>query len=255
MGIISERLTIVVCSKSNLSELERTLISLRKSDSKSPEIILILSGYEKTEVDDISSKFKTLISEIQLIPPSSIYDAMNFGLSRVTKEYVMFLNAGDTLVSYFHLEQLLYSLNDKLWGYGQINQIDPAGYSKIIKFSPYINCLHKNSFKYVPHPATIVQTKAIKDLGGFDVKYKVAADQKILIQLAKIQEPGICKLPVVNFYLGGASSRSSREIVKDYMKINHELHGPKMKSILIDRVYWKIVLIIRNLLNTFKKIH
>jgi hypothetical protein len=254
MEIISRGLTIVVCSKSNFSELKRTLDSLKKTDFELPEIILILSEYQKPEIDNVKSKYKTVISKIYEIPSSSIYEAMNFGLSRANKPYVMFLNAGDTLVNYANLEQLYCSLNDKLWIYGQIIQVDPGKYTKLVKFNPYFNCLHKNSFKYVPHPATIVNTKAIKALGGFDVRHKVAADQKMLIQLADLQKPGICKLPIVNFYLGGASSRTPREIVNDYKKINYELYGPKMKSKFVDRVYWDIILLSRNLFNFFKNI-
>lgn len=254
MGIISESLTVVVCSKSNHSELRRTLDSLRKTNFDIPEIILILSEYENTEINELKSMYKPIISEIHLIPSSSIYEAMNFGLSRAKKKYLMFLNAGDTLLSHSNLEQLLYSSNNKLWAYGQIIQINPGSRSKLIRFNPYIGCLHRNSFKYVPHPATIVDTKVIKDLGGFDIKFKVAADQKLLIQLADMQKPNLCHLPIVNFYVGGASSRTSREIVKDYMKINRDLYGPKMKSMLADRIYWIIILTLRNSLNFLKHV-
>lgn len=250
--MISENLTIVVCSKSNLFELKRTLDSLRKTNFDIPEVILILSEYENSEIDELKSVYKPIISEIHLIPSSSIYEAMNIGISKANKKYLMFLNAGDTLINYSNLEKLLYSSNKKLWGYGQIIQINPGSRSKLIRFNPYIGCLHKNSFKYVPHPATIVDTNTIKELGGFDIEFKVAADQKLLIQLANMQKPGLCKLPIVNFYVGGASSRTSREIVKDYTKINRDLYGPKMKSMLIDRIYWNIILFVRNSLNFLK---
>ena len=254
MGIVSENLTIVVCSKSNPFELKRTLDSLRKTNFDIPEVILILSEYKNSEVDELKSVYKPIISEVHLIPSSSIYEAMNIGISKANKKYLMFLNAGDTLFNHSNLVKLLYSSNKKLWAYGQIIQIDPGSRSKLIRFNPYIGFLHKNSFKYVPHPATIVDTNAIKELGGFDIEFKVAADQKLLIQLANIQKPGLCNLPIANFYVGGASSRTSREIVKDYMKINRDLFGPKMKSILADRIYWKIILILRNSLNFLKHI-
>jgi hypothetical protein len=105
--------------------------------------------------------------------------------------------------------------------------------------------LHRLGIKYVPHPASIVDTQIAQSIGGFDEKFRIAADQKMLLTFASKSLPAITNDVVANFYRGGVSSRGDEEIVSDFRAISHEIYGNFLKSSFLDQIIWKVVSTLR----------
>jgi hypothetical protein len=246
VGIINKELTVVTCSRSDFNGLSITLKSLTSFYSDMPRVVLVLSEYSQDEIDLINSEFAVLNPDVYQIDPNGIYNAQNFGLNKVNTRLMLILNGGDSLLAQAALQLLVQKLGSGDWGYGACRFVDPiSGDSRVYQFSKYSQVLHRVGLKFVPHPSVVVDVSKAREFGGFDLEYKIAADQKMLLQFAKNSEPITIADTISSFELGGASSRKSSEIVNDFSNISHEIFGYFFHSKKIDKIIWKIVLILR----------
>jgi hypothetical protein len=245
---VAALLSTVIISKNDLGGIVKTLNSFNYLGNETPQIILVLSEYEVEDIEMIREKFAHLRSEVHTLPANGPYVAMNHGLAKVKTKYVNFLNGGDSLTSDTQLIALLNSMNNSLIGYGDIEiNNNLTGKTNRYSFRPYSNCLHKLGIKYIPHPATIVSTDAARKLGGFDLNYQIAADQKMALMLSKKVKPAVNHGLIAKFERGGLSTRLPVEIVDDFHKIYNELYGYVGKKHFIDYLFWKLILLIRSI--------
>ena len=249
MGNLNTELTLVTCSKNDFSGLKRTLNSLITFQSDFPKLILVLSDYSQIEIEAINSEFNLLNPEIFQIEPAGIYNAQNFGLQNVKTRLVMILNGGDSILSKASTQKLVQKIGKNRWGYGSCELVNPLnGVVSIYRNYPYLMVLHRLGLKFVPHPSVLVDAEQARQYGGFDLKYNISADQKMLLQFANDSRPITIKETISSFELGGASSRNPSEIVKDFANISHEIFGDFLGIKLIDRILWRVSLLARVIL-------
>ncbi len=224
MTELDNQLTIVTCGKGNFLELKITLSSIRNFKNGYPRQILVLSDFSAREIAQIQDEFSELDLEIFQTPATGVYGAMNFGLGKVKGGHVLFLNSGDVVVSEDALAKLLQACLPNRWGYGEATIVKKPGTpGKKYGFSPYIQKLHFLGLRFIPHPASILPVELIHQFGLFDLNFKVAADQKLLLQSSQVAKPIILNEPISEFQLGGLSTRSQRNIVRDFRMISQEL--------------------------------
>jgi len=246
VGILDQELTVVTCSRNDFVGLSRTLKSLTSFYSDMPKVVLVLSEYSQVEINLINSEFAVLSPEIYQINPDGIYSAQNFGLNKVRTRLMLILNGGDSLLTQAALQLLVEKIGTSDWGYGACRFVDPThGNTRVYRYSNYSLLLHRVGLKFVPHPSVLVDASKAKAIGGFDLNYKIAADQKMLLQFAKNSKPIIITETIASFELGGASSRKSSEIVDDFMNISHEIFGYFFNSRKLDKFIWMFALILR----------
>lgn len=235
-------ISVITCSINQDIELEKTLASVNSQSGVKVESLVILSkeGEKLSHINFFNSK-------VTIQEPRGIYGAMNLGLKSAQGDYCIFLNAGDTFAEPNSLSKMFYALESHEWGYGGIKRISVNKLkSTSYVFKPYIGVLHSLGLKYVPHPATLLRTKTAKDFGGFDEKYKVAADQKLILQFAKEYKPLVSRQIMVNFSLGGVSSnRNWKSIVLDFKEINSDIYGKGLIRRALFSPLWKIVSLLR----------
>ena len=236
---VDDELTTVVISKKDLSGLNETLNSFSYLDKNFPKLILVLSEYSAKEIEGLRTRYKYLNPEIYSIKPNGPYSAMNFGLEKTKTNFVNFLHGGDSYAEGPAILNLLERMGNNSIGYGEIEIISSTN-TKLMNYSfkKYNVLLHRLGLKYIPHPATIVSTKAAKSAGGFDLNYSVAADQKMLLQLAKDNPPIILSQVIATFKLGGISTRSTEKIVSDFKKISFEIYGYFLENKTVDSILW-----------------
>ena len=107
MGILNTELTIVTCSKNDISGLKKTLKSIISFQSDLPKVILVLSDYSREEIESINTEFHRLKPEIFQIEAAGIYNAQNFGLQKVRTRLIMILNGGDSILSQASTQKLV----------------------------------------------------------------------------------------------------------------------------------------------------
>ena len=234
-------LTTIVISKNDLTGLNQTLKSFRFLSGIDPKLILVLTDYTSQNIEDLRKEYFSLNPEIYEVESEGPYSAMNYGLEKTNTDYVNFLHGGDTYSEDTSILELLNSMKDSLVGFGRMEIINPVKLNrKVYSFDKYRNILHRLGLKYIPHPATIVSTHAAKSVGGFDLNYYVAADQKMLIQLAHKCTPVINSKVVSNFKLGGLSTRPQIEIVRDFQRMSREIYGYFFGNRFLDSCIWKL---------------
>jgi glycosyltransferase involved in cell wall biosynthesis len=117
-----------------------------------------------------------------------IYEAMNLGLSRATGKYCWFINCGDRVVQE-SLPGLIKDLfrNQPEWvvGGGVFDWRPPQH----MNLSNLHNFLSFKVGAFVSHQTVIAKTSLISEFGGFDTRYRVAADTKLITRLAKKSSP------------------------------------------------------------------
>ena len=96
---MSMKISIITVTYNAASVLQRTLDSVSRQTHQDIEH-LIIDGVSKDRTITIASAYQKQSRYpviIQSEPDSGLYDAMNKGLRRASGQYLVFLNAGDTL--------------------------------------------------------------------------------------------------------------------------------------------------------------
>lgn len=174
--MIMQKISIITVNFNNSNGLKKTIDSVLAQRYADVEYIIIDGGStdgSKELIESHSDKLSYWCSE----PDKGIYDGMNKGIAKATCEYCLFLNSGDyfcnnhVLLDVFTKEhsadlvigrQKFYSKNGKTTVAWSIREKD-------------INerFFWSNTF---PHQSTFIKTSLLKQVGGYDLNYKVCAD-------------------------------------------------------------------------------
>jgi glycosyltransferase involved in cell wall biosynthesis len=211
--------TVITCSLVADEKLIATLRSVQQQKNVNVENIVI-SPDRRIEEIEVARNSQRLVRK-----SNGVYDAMNAGLELATSQFCMFLNSGDSYIGSYSIANLLKNVDGHLWGYGGIKRIHKSGKKSTYRFLPYSQLLHKFGLKYVPHPASFVDTATAKKFAGFDESFPIAADQKLLLQFSLLSKPIVKRHLVVEFDMGGLSSgRNYSEISRDFSEIRDSIH-------------------------------
>lgn len=152
-----------------------------------------------------------LISE----PDNGIYDALNKGLQRASGDIVGFLHADDIFATSDVLERVaeLFRADSSLAAvYGDLQYVRQADTTAVVRHwvsSPY--SARRLAWGWMPpHPTLYVRKLWYEQIGGFDTRYRIAADYHSIIKLFSAPGFKAVYLPqvLVKMRMGGASNRS-----------------------------------------------
>lgn len=115
-------LSIITVVYNGQEVLEPTLRSVAAQSYPDIEYIVI-DGASKDKTPDILEKHRNIITHLVSEPDDGIYDAMNKGLDLATGNYVLFLNAGDSLIDPEVVEKVM-SLPEADIYYGETMLVD-----------------------------------------------------------------------------------------------------------------------------------
>ena len=205
------RLSVVTVVLNDLPGLLRTAQSLAAQTRTDVEWIVIdgaSTGANQVTKDMLAPSPATFISE----PDAGIYDAMNKGWRNASGDWVLFLNAGDTLCQDRTLQDVIPQLENSTtdWAFGLVRNVDNQGnVIGIQNASPFNRMGHALGNTTVPHQATFMRKKLLEDLGGFNSRIGTAADQELIYRAALLGPPLEFVWPVADFRLDGAGMQVS----------------------------------------------
>lgn len=199
--MINPRFSFITVTRNHLAGLKNTSRALDLEDHTLFEWIVI----DGASTDGTPEYLKTAPAQWISEPDQGIYDAMNKGLARATGDYVLFLNAGDTLALPRTLETLTALLTarpvqpDLIYG-------DAFEDSVIKPARPHLD-IAQGLFTH--HQAIFYRRAAIGDL-RYDQAYNIAADYKFTAQfLRRTQDVLYWPRPLCRFETGGLSQRQA----------------------------------------------
>ena len=207
------KISIITVTYNAASVLKRTLDSVKAQSWQQIEH-LIIDGASKDETVSMAETYKAQCPyEVVILsePDKGLYDAMNKGLRLATGDYLVFLNAGDTLHAADTLETIfncqqstvnrqLSTVNCQLPGvlYGDTAITDEQGKFLHLRRLRPPKKLSWKSFRQgmlVCHQAFYALTDIAKNL-PYDPRYRYSADVDWCIRVMK--EAQKRQLPLVN---------------------------------------------------------
>jgi hypothetical protein len=120
---------------------------------------------------------------------TGIYGAMNEGIRGALGEHICFWNSGDTNVShdelqtfvkYLKVESPAWVISQGVFDWGNFKNQNSETLDRFLKHE---------SEDFISHQTVFVKKVFLEGLGNFDISYKVAADSKLIIQLAQKHNP------------------------------------------------------------------
>lgn len=153
-------------------------------------------------------------------PDLGIYDALNKGVARASGDVVGFLHADDIYANSEVLSRVAEAFTDPTVDavYGDLQYVRKDNMSKVVRewrsstFNP--QCLARGWMP--PHPTLYIRRGWYERVGGFDLKYRIAADYFFILRL--FSQPGFqaIYLPevMVKMRVGGESNRSFGNIIR-----------------------------------------
>lgn len=235
------KISIVTITYNAEAVLQRTLDSVSSQTYRGIEH-LIIDGASKDGTMDLVSRYKVrdLPYEVRAVsePDKGIYDAMNKGLRLATGEYIVFLNAGDTLHDEKTLDMVASSLQlaansqQPAVIYGDTNIVDDEGHFLRKRHLSVPDNLTWRSFKQgmlVCHQAFYARLDIARDI-PYDLQYRHSADVDWCIRVMKEAERRHLPLVrvqgvVADFLDGGDSSKNHRASLRERFHVMRRHYG------------------------------
>lgn len=207
------KVSIITVCYNSVATIQKTIESVVNQTYRNIEYIII-DGNSDDGTLDIIKRYEDLITFWSSEPDKGIYDAMNKGIKAASGEIVGIINSDDW---YFHeaVEIVVNSFEESRAEvvYGDILQIYPNN----ISIQSKLENIDKLNYKMViSHPATFVKREVYNRLGGFNLKYEIAADYELMLRFYKA---GVLfkyiNTKLAYFRIGGKSFSNAELCVED----------------------------------------
>jgi glycosyltransferase len=171
-----------------------------------------------------------LISE----PDNGIYDALNKGIRLATGDVIGFLHADDFYPSNDVVSKIAQAFEDPSVQavYGDLQYVSKDAPNKVFR---HWRTGRFSSSKLAlgwmpPHPTLYIRRELYDRVGGFDTKYRIAADYDSILKL--FSDPDLVSVYIpevlVKMRTGGASNRSLSNIIQ---KSREDLHALRSSNV------------------------
>jgi glycosyltransferase involved in cell wall biosynthesis len=194
-----ELITIITIVKNDVHGLRRTLKSIKSQDIQNWELLVVSAPSEDGTLE-LAEEMAKSHSKVKVIKQKSlgIFPAMNEGIEQARGSHIWFMNSGDVFANPKVLElaitEFLTSSTGVVIGGYQISLPDSTKkYSFARKeLSPFNFAFSRRGGC---HQAMLFKTSLVKQLGGFDPKYKFNADFSLVLRI--IQVGGGLRVPEI----------------------------------------------------------
>jgi hypothetical protein len=162
---------------------------------------------------------------------------MNSGLAQSAGDYVYYLNAGDTFAEPTVLTRVLPLLqaHTPMWAFGRVRFLTEAGQPMSEPEWDYSE-ERRHAFargRFPAHQGVIMSTPVLRGLGGFDTRYRVAADYARILSFSRLGSPLQLGITLAQFQQGGLSSQRWFLAQKEFhLARRRELHPSGTEALM-----------------------
>ena len=234
------KISVVTITYNAEAVLQRTLDSVLSQSYPYVEH-LIIDGASKDGTLALAEQYREESTEkaashevvIQSEPDHGIYDAMNKGLQKATGDYVLFLNAGDTLPATDTLELVMDKAGDGVGVlYGNTDVVDGDGnflYHRRLQPPERLSWRSFRQGMLVCHQAFYARTDIAKD-NLYDLQYRFSADVDWCIRVMKEAERRGLQLVnlhtvVANYLEEGATTKNHKASLRERYLVMQRHYG------------------------------
>lgn len=222
-------LTVVTVVRNDPTGLDRTLQSIAAGSVAPDEVIVVDGSDDPAQSRAITDAHPRLPVVLVHQPPAGVYPAMNAGIERARGDYLHFLNAGDILADPEVLASVCPLLAEQrpLWAFGLVRFVSEDGTALAEPAWSYAEEWrhHLARGRFPAHQGVFAQTSALRALGGFDLRYRVAADYASVLQLARQSAPLELGVVIAEFTTGGLSTQRWGVALGEFHRARREILG------------------------------
>jgi len=186
-----------------------------------PEVeLIVIDGGSRDGTREVLQAYAGRIGVLVSEPDRGIYDALNKGIAWASGDVVGFLHSDDLFADAAVLSRVAAAFADPAVCavYGDLQYVRKGDTRRVVrhwKSAPFRARLLARGWM-PPHPTLYVRREWYERIGGFDTRYRIAADYFSVLQL--FSQPGFkaAYLPqvLVKMRVGGASNRSLANIAR-----------------------------------------
>lgn len=164
---------------------------------------------------DYASRLSVVVSE----PDKGIYDALNKGIRHATGDVVGFMHSDDEFGDCMSLERIAEAFADPSVQavYGDLLYVRKDDPSKVVRYwRAGMFSQRRLGWGWMPpHPTLYVRREVYERVGGFDTRYRIAADYDHILRVFSDPRLNSVYIPevLVKMRLGGSSNRSMANII------------------------------------------
>jgi glycosyltransferase len=206
---------VTVCLNSERT-IGHTVESLLRQTHANKEMVVIDGGSRDRTLDIVRS-FGSDAIRVYSESDRGIYDAMNKGLRRFGGDAIGFLNSDDTYHSDSSLSLISEGLKDAEIVFGDLYMVADHETKRTVR-TWKAGEFSRSAFRLgwiPPHSAFYVRRDVVREVGEFDLKYRIASDYDYMLRALMVHDFKIKYVPhfLVDYQWGGASSGSIRSMI------------------------------------------
>ncbi|MGL4993465.1 MAG: glycosyltransferase family 2 protein [Bacteroidales bacterium] len=224
--MVAPRFTIITVTYNAGQLLERTIKSVLAQTSFNYEYVIV-DGASTDNTQEIIKSYSQHINRSISEPDKGIYDAMNKAIDISRGEYILFLNAGDTL----HSDSVLRNLEITTESrpdivYGETAIVDSDNNYVAMRRLKTPQRLTWRSFingMLVCHQSFLIKREIATH---YDLQYKLSSDFDWCIRgLKAAKSISNSNITISNFMQGGVSSSRRKRSLKERLEIMIKHYG------------------------------
>lgn len=216
---MSLRISVVTAVFNRASTLDECLRSVQAQHWPEIEHILIDGGSTDGSMD-IVRRHRHHLAHVVSEPDKGVYDALNKGLAAASGDVVGFLHTDDAYTSAQSLDAVAHAFENPAVDavYGDLVYVSKDDTSRVVRYWQAGTFQRQRLTQgwMPPHPTFYARRSVYARLGGFDTRYRIAADYENMLRLlwhGQVQ-PAYIPQVLVRMRMGGVSNNSLSNLLR-----------------------------------------
>jgi glycosyltransferase len=240
---MSLQITVITAVKNRASTLGACLRSVQEQTWRQIEHIVVDGGSTDGTLGVLAAS-RAHLAKLICEPDRGVYDALNKGIREASGDVVGFMHADDEFASERTLERVARAFEDPGVDavYGDLVYVRREDTSRVVRYwraGQYTRAQLAHGWM-PPHPTFYVRRQVYRRFGGFDTRFKIAADYENMLRILWRGGVPAVYIPevLVHMRAGGMSNRVLNLLLKsreDYAALRENGIGA-MQALLLKNV-------------------